>query len=561
MFGRLMKIWNSMQGKLFVFFLMSALFIAGVTWQCQTHLLLVSVEDEEEEYIHNLAKQIAASVIDDREAYENFLIQMSYNRAISNVLSQEFGEDYNQIWDGVDEIRYLITRQMAMAFGINKIQIFHTNQTFCEDGKYLFKMSEAREDGKNITWRRAEPGKYEINCEVANMYNHKDAYLRFLIDTDWVFGRYMEDAGLSGGRYVVVDENGFYVAGSEPQYAELDVDKYGFMEEGKVYRDRKEHMIRVCMPAGALWHILVEYPTDEYSSSKVRGGAIIFAILLLYCLIAGSLLMLFTNRIVIRLKRVGSSLDEIGKRDFHFLDYMRGCDEITRLENSYNDMVTKLSDTVEEMAEMKNKKQQLEIRVLESQINPHFLYNTLGVMQWKAMETDNRELCEMIENMTTFYRLSMSRGMGLIRLEKEIEQIQAYISIQQIRYDHCVECRIEVDEGAKGILMPKMILQSLVENIYLHAGIVLEGNRKIEIAATKEEDLHILICDNGNGMDEDTLYNVNHNINLSDEHGVGISYIHNSLELYYGKQGKLRFRSRLKEGTVAELWIPAMTEG
>ena len=102
-----------------------------------------------------------------------------------------------------------------------------------------------------------------------------------------------------------------------------------------------------------------------------------------------------------------------------------------------------------------------------------------------------------------------------------------------------------------------MILQPLVENIYLHAGIVLEGNRIILIDIRKEREfLTIKVEDNGEGMEERVLYNVNHNVNIQDGHGVGISFIHNSLEAYYGEKGALHFDSSPGKGTVATVQIP-----
>lgn len=382
----------------------------------------------------------------------------------------------------------------------------------------------------------------------------------FAIDMEYVFGRYLDDSSEFKGRYFILDEDYEYIAGSgEGQLPELDAWEYELLKNGEVFRDKEQQTILTCVRAGGAWYVLVEYPIAEYSSNKLHAGTVVFIVLLLYCLIAGGLLVLFMDRIFARLNKIGSNLEEIGKKDFRFLNHLRGHDEISRLENQYNGMVETLSDTIAEMSEMQNKKQQLEIRVLESQINPHFLYNTLGVMQWKALETGDSELCKMIENMTTFYRLSMSKGLGLIPVEKEVEQIKAYIAIQQIRYDYCVDYRIEMEAEAKDILIPKMILQPLVENIYLHAGIVLEGRQKIRIKIYRDEEfLYIHVCDNGSGMDEKTLYNVNHNINLSEERGIGISFIYNSLDMYYSELASLHFQSSMGNGTTAKIKIPIM---
>lgn len=552
------KIGETIQGKLLLFFGLSLLLITFLTWICQRQILLISVEDDEEAYVHNLAAQIAGLVRKDRENYENLLIQLSNNRTISQTLSEEYGHDYSQVWDGVDEIRYLARQQMGMSPGIRNLHLQHDNDTFCEDGRYLFLVPGAQISKDAMDWEMTSSGIGQIGRPISGMYHDRNAYLYLRIDMGYVFGRYLAESESPGARYYIKDVTGRYLTGSGTSHIpDLTEEQLAGLQSGSVYRNQEQKSITVCAEAGGGWYVFVEYPMFLYNSDKLHSGGVVFVVLLLYCLAIGGLLFLFLKNIFSRLQNIGSNLEEIGRKDFRFLENMRGHDEISRLEEQYNGMLHKLSSTIDEMAEMKTKKQQLEIRVLESQINPHFLYNTLGAMQWKAIEANNKELCEMIENLTLFYRRSMSRGTGLVPVKNELEQIQAYIAIQQIRYDHCVSYTIAAEDKVKEYCIPKMILQPLVENIYLHAGIVLEGRREIKIDIREEQNfLVIQVRDNGNGMEERILYNVNHNINVESEHGVGISFIHNSLNAYYGEKGTLRFESSLGEGTVATMRIP-----
>lgn len=225
-------------------------------------------------------------------------------------------------------------------------------------------------------------------------------------------------------------------------------------------------------------------------------------------------------------------------------------------------MIEKLKDTINELVEAKTREKDLQIKVLESQINPHFLYNTLGMMRWSALDAGNEELVQMLDNMSSFYRLALSKGRGLISIRKEVELIEAYIALQQYRYDNCVKTEICAEPETLDYLIPKMILQPLIENIYLHGNITLPENRQIRIRISKEQGkVKVMVWDNGCGMSEDVVDKLNHNIDISSgDRGVGISFIYSSLETYFGDAGKIHFTSTSGKGTQVDIEMPLQEE-
>jgi two-component system sensor histidine kinase YesM len=233
-------------------------------------------------------------------------------------------------------------------------------------------------------------------------------------------------------------------------------------------------------------------------------------------------------------------------------------DEVTVLENKYNSMLQKLENTIDEMAEVKSQKQRFEFKSLESQINPHFLYNTLGVMRWEALECENSKLVAMIDDLTTFYRLSLNKGRGLLSVEQEFKLVKAYINIQQMRWDHVVDVTINIDEEVKEVIVPKMILQPLVENIWLHGNITAQENRKIKITA-KDAGFYVEfnIWDNGDGISEDVIEKFNQNIEMDGAtFGIGIQFIRNILKHYYGDNFKYKVTSNQQFGTLVCMELP-----
>jgi two-component system sensor histidine kinase YesM len=539
------------QSRFIIFFLVTVAFIGVVTWQGHKYFLVVSMRDEENEYMRTLSEQLAVSVREGKETYASFLIQLSYNRVFAKRLSPDH-ETYYDVWVAAEEIQYLLKDQMSMLPGIDNIAVYHTNETMCEDGRYIFRSDGSALSGF-IKWVPDIADNQEIKTQIPHMYSGRSAYVRMLVDMPRAFGAYLDSDIASCAVYS--NDGGLIVASGEGRLAR-NAEVCASLIAGEVFREKPEVLLLKTV-IDQDWQLVLEYPATAYSSTRQRGGAIIFAALTAYAAIAGVLMASYLRGLFARIYRIGKSMDEVSSKDFPLLKYLDGNDEISRLESQYNEMLKRLDNAIEEMAQVKTAKQALEIKALESQINPHFLYNTLGAMRWKALDANNKELCDVIDNMTQFYRLSLSKGKGFITVEQEIQLIEAYIAVQQLRYDNCVECAVEIDESARQVEIPKMILQPLIENIYMHSGIVLDGNRKISVSIRRDnETLRIRVRDNGGGMDTATLRNVNSNINLSKDRGMGISFIYNSLKLYYGDKALLSFESALGKGTQVSIDLP-----
>ena len=558
----LKKTVNSIQGKILLFFILSFVFIGIVTWQFQKRMVIVSVNDERKEQLYNRGVQLADMTLTAKENYENALIQLAYNRGLSVNLSLNY-KNYNDVWKGEEEICYILKEQMMMFLGIESIHVYHDNQTFCEDGRYLFRASEEEQKAMHLgEWILGEDGKYRICSKVNNTYQGVHAVIEFCIDQNYVFGQLLSGMSQEGENCYIYDEawNCVVKAGDRIRKDVFLTQKQ--LPEREVTEDWESRLFQIRVPVGKQWNVVAEYSMENSNDTRqAKAGRVMSTILILYCLVTGALLILFLRGIFVRIKNIGCHLEDLNKREFQTLNQLKGYDEISRLENQYNHMIEKLNDTIDELVESKTREKDLQIKVLESQINPHFLYNTLGMMRWSALDAGSDELVHMLDSMSTFYRLSLSRGRGLISVKKEVELIEAYIDLQQFRYDNCVETEIFAEPETLEYLIPKMILQPLVENIYLHGNITLPESRKIKINISKEADkIQIMVWDNGCGMSEDVLDKLNHNIDLSDERGVGISFIYSSLKTYFGDEGKIHFSSKPGEGTQVDIEMPLWRE-
>ena len=234
-------------------------------------------------------------------------------------------------------------------------------------------------------------------------------------------------------------------------------------------------------------------------------------------------------------------------------------DEIGRLARSYNDMTVKLKASVEKIKQIEKDKQRAEIKMLEAQISPHFLYNTLSSIIWLVHKDKKNEAIGMMEALARLYQISLSRGREIITLQQEFEHAESYLKIQEKRYHGNFEYALYMDEGIGKFSVVKVVLQPLIENAIYH-GVrkMSEGGSIIVRGSCYGEDRILLsVMDNGNMLGEEGCEKMNKALAGSEEGvlGVGVSNVMARLRLYYGEDCSMRYVMR--DGfTVVEIEIP-----
>ena len=232
-------------------------------------------------------------------------------------------------------------------------------------------------------------------------------------------------------------------------------------------------------------------------------------------------------------------------------------DEIGMLGQCYENMLGKLKALMAQQVQNEKEKRQAEIRILQAQINPHFLYNTLDTLQWKAYENGQDDMVSMIQSLSTFFRISLSKGSEFIPLAKEIEHVQSYLAIQKIRFADVLQYQFTVDADTT-IPVPKVILQPLVENAIQH-GIkpkLVPGCIQIAIRQT-EDRITISIADDGVGIPPDRLAQIQQEMaTLTPQSCYGLINVCNRVKLEYGSQADIQLTSQQGIGTTVTLTLP-----
>ncbi len=267
-------------------------------------------------------------------------------------------------------------------------------------------------------------------------------------------------------------------------------------------------------------------------------------------LISGSI-----TRPVERLKRLMLQAAG-GDLDSHYA--CRGKGEISVLGNAYNRMLSDIKTLMEQRASIEAQKRRAELRALQSQISPHFLYNTLDTIQWKAIERNAYDIADMIQLLSKLFRISLSSGREYISAEQEMAHVRCYLEIQKIRYAGKLDCGISVDDGASDVLMPKLIVQPIVENAIYHGIKPKNAPGRVDISVGyRDGRLSVRVRDDGVGMGPERLRVVGTDLAGSAESGhYGLRNIDERLALAFGDDYSLRIESSESTGTEVRLEFP-----
>lgn len=230
-------------------------------------------------------------------------------------------------------------------------------------------------------------------------------------------------------------------------------------------------------------------------------------------------------------------------------------DEIGILMARFSSMVERLRYLVNEVYQNKIEKQAYELKALQAQINPHFLYNSLSLINSKAIIAGQDDISQMAQLLSTFYRTTLNKGQDVITVEDEWKNVTAYIRIQLMMHRHSFDFEEELDPSLGGCRMPNLLLQPLVENAILHG---IDGKKTAErgrltLRGRREKDLLVFtIADNGCGMTEEQL----RQLLLADTKGYGVQNVNRRVQLSYGSAYGLTYTSAPGEGTTARLAFP-----
>lgn len=309
------------------------------------------------------------------------------------------------------------------------------------------------------------------------------------------------------------------------------------------------------------WKIISLMPASLLSSETAAPGVAGFAIILVNSLILFFGSVFVSRMFTIPIKKLLKSMKGVEKGEFREVDIRAGHNEIGMLRDGYNKMINEIQELIKSVIEEQKIKRKAELDVLQAQIKPHFLYNTLGSINSLALMGKSEDVCNIVDALGNYYRLSLSKGKEIITIGEEIDIVRNYLTIQQARFGDIFSVRYDLDDRCTDHKVLKLILQPLVENALYH-GIRSKGEPgTISISSRLSED-HILLMieDDGIGISEAELSKILSSRIGSDSSSFGLRGTIERLRIYYGYEDAFSIESEINIGTKITIKIPAGEE-
>lgn len=245
---------------------------------------------------------------------------------------------------------------------------------------------------------------------------------------------------------------------------------------------------------------------------------------------------------------------KVGRGKFDMIPIEAEIEEIEELDEGINKMARKISALLENVRQEKEMQHLTELQLIQAQVNPHFLYNTLDTIVWLIEGGMTDDAMEMISSLSIFFRTSLSKGNDIIPLSEEERHTLSYLEIQQYRYRDILEFEINIPKELSGIPVPKLSIQPLAENALYHGIKNRRGKGKILIEGREEEDALVLtVSDNGQGMTPERLHEVQEAIRTGERAGFGLAAVAERIALYYGPGYGMKIFSEEGKGTTVEI--------
>lgn len=299
------------------------------------------------------------------------------------------------------------------------------------------------------------------------------------------------------------------------------------------------------------------------SSIEQRYLKMIDGLIIAMIVIGGLLIFLsfyISQSIAAPIREINKVTNQVAKGDFSVRAHIANGQEVKQLSTSLNQMIEKIEELVDEVRTEQINLRETELELLQSQINPHFLYNTLDTIVWLAETGDQKRVVSMVESLSDFFRISLNQGKDIITLAEEIGHVTSYLEIQEIRYQDILSYDISIDESLKDYTIPKISLQPLVENALYHGIKNKRGKGTITIRTLLKGDNYVIeVEDNGIGMSEEQLEKVRKAVYEPDESersSYGLYNVNERIRLKFGDEYGISFESKYMEGTKVSVLLP-----
>ncbi|KWX76507.1 sensor histidine kinase [Paenibacillus jilunlii] len=505
-------------------------------------------------------KQSVLAVNNQLDVYNKVMNFLSFNQEIVNASNTTYTsayEMYDQLNNVIDQnfftARYLNT-------GVKQI-ILYTGTNLPPHGNTVRPIDEIKEaswyplvmNSVDVLWFSSGKSVYSVRRILSTKQeNPKDNILFALVDYDALFTTF-EPLESHGAEIFITDSNGnsIYSSGTDRKNSGIPVsDK----TDDELHWSGKNYTVLQSSIPITGWKVYLYKPTSLITKSAwwiALTVLLMIAACIAAVVVAGTL---FSRKIMLPIHRLHKNMKLIGEGNLEVKVFSDSKDEIGDLIRGFGSMLGRTKTLIDTVYVGEIARKEYEMKALQAQINPHFLYNSLSLINWRALRIHATDISEMAQLLSTFYRTTLNKGENLILVSDEILNVQSYINIQLIMHSNSFEIDYQIDDSILSCRMPNLMLQPLIENAIIHGIENREDGGGIIHLSGKKEDQSIvfLITDNGIGVEQERLAL----LLKSQSKGYGLKNVNDRAVVMYGEQYGLTIHSIPGKGTQVLLKIP-----
>ena len=344
------------------------------------------------------------------------------------------------------------------------------------------------------------------------------------------------------------------------------IQKSGRYEDNMAFLDENIYMLTTIIEEGIQEYIRVETLElqkvcnfQEKYNERIRLLCILIIALAIY--LAAVLTFQAFRSITRPVQSLCKLTEKVSEGDFTVQAEEGNIQEIQVLADSFNNMTGEIGTLVENIKDKEKNLHLMETRLLQEQINPHFLYNTLDAIVWLAEDNQKEDVISMVTYLSNFFRTTLAQGKDFVSIREEKSHIESYLRIQGFRYQDIMEYEIKMEDNIMEYKIPKLLLQPLVENALYHGVKKKRGKSRIVVEGYREDDeLVFKVIDNGKGMSKEILTTLRNNIarrvDQKESESFGLANVNQRIKYYYGEEFGLEIESEENVGTEATIRLP-----
>lgn len=521
--------------------------VLGIFCYIQCRNLLVQ---REMEMLSETLNQNVTVLNGNMTLYKNYMNSLIWNHNLQQAVNEHYTGNFQMYIAYRDVIDPIILNMENMDSAVNRVTVYSTNDTMYSHGERFLPMDQMTVDLEELQdytihwYARPDANALDLYCKMYSDYKEYQNVIYISLDYQKVFANFTT---------LFAENYGVVVTDSADNTVFLFAKDLRPDDLGKSSSDR--YIVKNVEMSTVEWNVVLYQPINIISDLARNSMILVLVVILICGGMVAVLSMILTRSVSKPLSNLVENIDHIGINCLSVDVVSKSQDEIGHLFSSFKNMVDRLNFMINEVYQSKILQQEYEMKALQAQINPHFLYNSLSLINWKAILADQKEISEMAQLLSTFYRTTLNKGKNITTVKGEWDNTCSYVKIQQMLHSGKFEAILKIDEEILGYEILNLLLQPLIENAIIH-GLdhkVTGGTKKLEVLGkSTSQELIFTVYDNGCGMSEE----IREKMLTMKSRGYGVQNVHHRVQLYYGEQYGLKYESKINEGTKVTLTIP-----